>query len=230
MSAIAVITAIVMGFCGLAPGTSDVQNETVDFEVMTMLVFEPDVEDLSSVTEQQMDSAISMVRLKLDKLGCYDAVITKSGDMRICVNFPYVIEDTSEIKSLICKREELNFRDVDGNVVMEGTDKFIKSASAEYGLATSYVEKEHYILINFTNEGRAAFKTATENALARSAEGGDYIAITFGDELIANPKVGMAIDSESCIITGGFTKESAEEFAKEINLSLISFNLKSVDF
>lgn len=213
------------------PGVLDDElgvRQGLDLVGGSVIVFEPDLENLSGVTAEQMDSAEGVIRTRLDSQGYYDATITRQGDTGIRVEIPN-IDDPSAAVSLIGQTAALHFLDVDGNVVMEGTDEFVKSASAQYGQTSSTGNSEHYVSLSFTSEGRAAFKTATENALARSSEGGNYIVIALDDAIISYPSVSTVIDDDSCIITGNFTKESAQELADLINSGQLPFSLKDTE-
>lgn len=225
MNTIAIIAAFMIGLFGISHGGVNAPIQSVDFEAQTVLTFEPDVEDVSAVTEEQMDSALKVIRARLDALGYYKADISWQEGTKMCVKLPYVIEDLSEITEIIGKKGELNFLDVDGNVVMEGTKDYIKAVTAMYGQTSNYGNSEHYVQLYFTYEGRSAFKTATENAIARSGEDGNYIVIALDEAIIANPRVSSVIDSDICIITGNFTRESTQELAALINSERLPFSL-----
>jgi protein-export membrane protein SecD len=194
----------------------------------SVIVFEPDLEDLSSVTAEQMNSAESVIRTRLDSQGYYDATITRQGDTGIRVEIPN-IDDPSTAVSLIGQTAALHFMDADGNIVMEGTDEYVKSASAQYGQTSSNSNSEHYVQLSFTSAGREAFKTATENALALSSENKNYILIALDDDVISYPRVSSVIDDDTCIITGSFDKESAQELADLINSGQLPFSLKDTE-
>ena len=55
------------------------------------------------------------------------------------------------------------------------------------------------------------------------------MAIVMDDQVISAPSVSSKIDSDSCVISGSFTRDSATELANLINAGQIPFSLKQVE-
>ncbi len=210
------------------PGVLDKElgvRQGLDLVGGSVIVFEPDVEKGYNVTDDEMASAEGVLRARLDRYGYYDATITRQNGTGLRVEIPN-IDNPQEAVQLIGKTAALNFMDVDGNVVMAGTDEFVKSATAQYGQVEQYGNSQYYVTLTLTSEGRKAFKAATEAAVAR-AEGSNVIIIMLDDEIISAPRVQKVINDENCLITGNFDKESSDELAALINAGRLPFALKS---
>lgn len=234
MAIIAAMAVVVFGDISIGnirvPGVLDDElgvRQGLDLVGGSVIVFEPDVEDLSDVTEEQMDSAEGVIRARLDSQGYYDATLTRQGETGIRVEIPE-IDDPAAAVELIGKTAALTFRDYDGNIVMEGSDEYVTSASAQFGQIERNSNSEHYVTLSFTKEGQEAFKTATQNAVARP-DGENVIVIMLDDTIISYPSVNEVIDSDSCLIHGSFDKESAKDLADLINSGRLPFSLKDTE-
>lgn len=213
------------------PGVLDPEygvKQGLDLVGGSVIVFEPDVEDLSTISAEDVDSAENIIRVRLTSMGETEATVTRQGDYGIRVEIPN-IDDPNEAVAYIGQTAALQFMDIDGNVVMDGTETYVQSATATFGPMDEYGNQGHYVTLSLTSEGRAAFKTATEQALTRTAEGGNVIIIALDGVPYSWPMVSQVIDSDSCIITGNFDKESAKELADVINSGRLPFSLKDTE-
>ena len=66
-------------------------------------------------------------------------------------------------------------------------------------------------------------------AVAARTDGTNVMAIVMDDQVISAPSVSSKIDSDSCVISGSFTRDSATELANLINAGQIPFSLKQVE-
>ena len=89
-------------------------------------------------------------------------------------------------------------------------------------------EDVHYVQVQFTSEGQKKFTEATGNIAART-DGTNIMAIVMDNQVISSPSVSSQIDSDSCVISGSFTRDSAAELADLINAGQIPFSLKQVE-
>lgn len=180
------------------------------------------------VSEEQLEEMKSIVRTRLDNLGYLEAIVETDGNS-VVVKMPPEVVLTEEEKASLTKVPTLEFLDADGNVLFDGSDLYVKKAEATFGYTDGVNNPEHYIELSLTKEGQAAFKQATENAVAKIAEGKNYIAISFDGVVYSSPNVYEVIDADSCIITGDFDKEIAEDLANIINSGDIDFEIKIVE-
>lgn len=103
----------------------------------------------------------------------------------------------------------LNFTDYKNNILLTGKD--ISTVRTEY----DNDKKQYYIALTFTAQGRKKFKKATAD-IAKLPSPNNKIDIKLDGIVISSPSVSEEIDSDSCIISGDFSKESAESLAKQI--------------
>ena len=235
MVIIATMAVVVFGDVSIGnfrvPGVLDPKygvKQGLDLVGGSVIVFEPDVEDLSTVSADDVASAENIIRVRLTSMGETEATVSRQGDYGIRVEIPN-IDDPNEAVSYIGQTAALQFMDIDGNVVMDGTETYVQSATATYGPVDEFGKQGHYVTLSLTSEGRAAFKSATEQAIARTAEGGNVIIIALDGMPYSWPTVENVIDSDSCIITGEFDKDSAKELADVINSGRLPFSLKDTE-
>lgn len=193
-----------------------------------VVTIEPDLEDLSAITDEEMKIVKTVVRNRLDAAGLVDVEVEKDGKQIKVKAWDEEIEDEI-VEAVMQKSGGLQFLDVDGNVLMEGNAKNIESAKAAFGPIDAYGNAQHYVTVYFTDEGRAAFKAATEAVVGKIAEGGNYISIVVDGTVYSNPAVYEVIDADSCMINGSFDKETAAEMANVINSGLLEFDLRIVE-
>lgn len=122
---------------------------------------------------------------------------------------------------------QLTFRDADGNIVLEGTD--VAGATAAFGATSENGSSQHYVQLQLNDSGVEKFAAATAAAAARS-QGENYISIMLDEEEISKPSVNEAINSSTCIISGGFSDSSeTNELATLINSGNLPFSIKDVE-
>ena len=188
--------------------------------------------DTESPTDDQMNSAVAMLRERLDNLGYYDATIQRRGDKKVLVEIP-AITNPEEAVQKIGQTAKLEFRDADGNVLLDGSD--VKSASAEYGQMSETSQPEQYVSLTLKSEAVEKWAEATRNAAARAGETDEngraknYISIVLDDEVQSSPNVKEEINSDTCVISGGFSAEKAKWLANIISAGQLPFALMDVE-
>lgn len=220
------IAGMLMAAIGLNGGYAVIE-EILPAELVVMV--EPDVEDLTSVTNEEMKSAEAVIKARLDSAGLIELKVKRDGDYRIKIEAPDKEMEDVITEAVSKKAGKLQFLDADGNVAVDGSEKYIESARATFGPIDEYGNAQHYVAIYFTPEGQAAFKAATEAAVAKIASGENYIPIVVDSVVYSVPSVYEVIDSDSCIITGDFDKETATDLANVINAGRLDFGFKIVE-
>lgn len=165
-----------------------------------------------------MDSTVSVLRTRLTNAGFTEATIARQGTDTIRVEIPDV-EDPEEVVSLIGTPAHLEIRDPEGNVVIEGKD--IKSAQvgttdgSQPSLTSSPV-----VVLEFTEEGAAAFAEATETWLGQS------LGIYLDDQQISSPVVNDVITNGEAVISydsnSGMSTEEQWESCETLALQITS--------
>lgn len=210
-------------FCGVPVGIYDVEPVDsiqlgLDLTGGVSIVYEAadsSVDDLAA----KIDGAANIFRSRLDSKGMTEATITKQGTSGIRVEVP--INSTSEIQNpedvveFLGKPAVLQFKDPDGEVVMEGSD--ITKAQA------MMTEKGEYVVsFELSSEGSDKFYEATSKNV------GKQISIVLDDETISAPTVNEAI-SGGGQISGNFTLESAQELAMQIESGALPLELNVLE-
>ena len=192
----------------------------------SVIVFEPKVDgeklkSLDDVSEEQIDAAVASLRLRLDSEGLNEATVapqTTEGQKRVRVEIPAVTNPDEAIEYLGAMAS-LTLKEPSGAEVITGQN--IKDAAAVYQ------NGQYVVQLTLNGDGQSKFAEAT-GRLATAGEGQNTIGIYVDDQMISNPRVNEAINSESCIITGDFDAESAQQLANQIKSGTLPFALNPV--
>lgn len=200
---------------GIKKGLDIAGGSSITYEAVTGAV----------ITKQQADTVKAVLRKRLDGVGFTEASVSSAqGDKRYIVEIPQVTNPEEAVR-LLGNTAELKFVDPDKNLVLSGKD--VKEAKSEYQKLSENSAPQHYVSLTLNTEGVAKFAEATKR-LSTQAEGKNYIAIMLDEKEISRPRVKSEINSEKCIIEGGFNAESAKELASTIRAGQLPFKLKEV--
>lgn len=182
----------------------------------SVIVFEPKVDDLSTVTEDQIEASVAALRLRLDANGLNEATVSEqiSDDQkRLRVEIP-AVTDPNEAISYLGAMASLSFKDPNGAEVINGTH--VKEAQP--------VTQDGKIMVQlqFTSEGQALFAEATSRLV------GQALSIYVDNVLISSPNVNEAINSETCVIEGSFDADTATLLANQIKSGTLPFALEPI--
>lgn len=208
------------------PGIMDEDGITqgLDLKGGTVIVYKAQADE---VTDDEMDTVVSMLRTRLDYQGYTEATITRQGSDKVRVELPDV-QDAQQAVETLGATAQLKFVDMEGNEIMTGAD--VKNASAEFGQTEEGVSKNsYYISLELTNEGRTKFAEGTGRVAGLAASNQNYIAIMMDEQPISTPRVAQKIDSDKCVITGEFTAEEAKSLASNIKSGQLPFSLEQVE-
>lgn len=195
------------------------------------ITYQAEVEDGQEITAQDLEKSKVVIQTRLEAMNIYDYIIrTDTNTNQINVEIPTNTSDESvdplaAVQGLD-RTAVVQFRDNEGNILLEGEDivsaKYSEDAVDSTGIATPHV------VLNFSTEGTAKFTAATEKLV------GQAMPIYLDDECITAPTVNSRIDQSSAIITvGGGTyaekKAVAEEYAMLIDSGSLPFNLNVIN-
>lgn len=174
-----------------------------------------------------LDTVESMLRQRLDTLGYTEATIAKMGTDRIRVEIPGIDDPEDALKKL-GSTAKLEFLDSSGNVILEGKD--VKEAVANYGQTSeSSMGSQYYVSLTFNDSGRQKFADATEKMAELASSSKNYIDIELDGENISRASVSYRIDSDSCMISGNFTKDEAVYLAELISSGQLPVVLREIE-
>ncbi len=207
------------------PGILDPDGvvQGLDLKGGSVIVFEAQEADPS---DEQMDTVANMMRTRLDGLNYSEATVTRQGTNKVRIEIPSV-SDPKEAAETLGATAQLQFVDAKGNVVLTGAD--VKTASAQYGQLSELGAAENFVELELTEEGRQKFATATANAVALASSNENFIAIMMDELIISMPSVQETIDSDTCVISGGFDAASAQALAANIRSGQLPFSLSQVE-
>ena len=160
-----------------------------------------------------INTAISIMRTRLDSRGIVGASVEQSGTNQISVTLPTGSPmDVEMIVAELGRRALLTFRDESGNVLLTGAD--VAEASADSG-----GDFGNFVSINLTEQGAAAFADATRNNIGRS------IMIYMDDDLVSAPIVNSVIIDGRLMIAGEFTVAEATTLARIVQAGALPFSM-----
>jgi len=224
---LSIVCLLAIAFFGIrvigVPGVFDEGGIRLGLDLAggSAILYEADQAQNPTVAE--LNAAVAMIRGRLDMLNYSEATVTSSGVNQILVEIPG-ISDPEEAVKLLGANAVLEFRDSSGKIVMDGKD--IESAAASYG-NTGKGYSEYFISLRLKPTAVVKFAEATRLAAAKP-EGENYIGIYLDDKQMMLPRVEHEINSDSCVITGGYDKSSAEYYAGIISAGQLPFVLKDV--
>ena len=202
----------------------------------------PEGYDMSGLADD-MQTAQAMIRQRLTSQGFTEATVSLTGDNRLTVEIPQITNPEEAVQTL-GTTAQLLFMDIDGYneymtalaedpdvdaaqyALLTGSD--IGGASAEYGAVDNSGMQQNFVQVEFTSEGQQKFADATESVAART-DGYNQLLIIMDGQVISAPNVSERIDSESCIITGSFDQDSAQQLAGLIDAGQLPFSLKQAE-
>ncbi len=188
----------------------------LDLEGGMYALYEADLSKLASSEEKNnaMDGTISNLQAMLFSEGYTEATVTKQGENNIRVEVPS-IENTEHLMTIIGEPATLEFKDPEGNVIIEG-NKHLKNA------AETLHEGAYVISLEFNEEGRDRFATATKNNIGKT------ISIYINGQEILIITVNEAINEGRAIIkrkTGNYDYNTAKDLATKINAGTFAVKL-----
>lgn len=170
--------------------------------------------------DDKMDGAVEVFRNRLDKEGFTEATVVRQGESRIRVEVPIndstKITDPEEVMDFLGKPAKLEFKDPEGNLIMDGKD--IETAQAQRGEGDAYV-----VYFKLTGEGTTKFAEATTKLVGKS------IGIYLDDVAISEPTVNTAITGGSGIIEGSFDINSSRQLAVQIESGALPIELSELE-
>lgn len=176
-----------------------------------------------------METAKTMLRQRLNDLGFTEANVYLSGSDKVVVEIPNV-SDPEEAVQMLGTTALVEFRDYQGNVILQGDD--VTGANASYGQISETAASQFYVSLQLSEAGAQKFKEATAE-IASYPEESRYVAIYMDETEISTPFVGseyagIGIDTDTPIITLGndSTKEYAQYLASIIDSGHLPFVLE----
>ncbi len=173
-------------------------------------------------TQQELDSARSVIESRLDAKNILDREVTVDKvEGHIIVRFPWKSDEAdfnpeASIAEL-GETAELTFKDPDGNVLIEG--KHIKHSEVARDPNTG----EFVVSLSFDSEGAKLFEEATGKLIGKN------MGIFMDENIISNPQVQKKISGGEAIINGMENKEEATALSEKINAGALPFSMTTTN-
>jgi preprotein translocase subunit SecD len=180
--------------------------------------------EVPAITRPIMDSLQTVIEQRVNKFGVSEAIVQRAGEKRLLIEIPDV-KNPDEARKILGKVGNLEFKrqNPDGTWTASGlSGKDLSIARLEPD-----PEEPGAWAIGFVLNGAGTQKFAkltTELAPTRSPLG-----IFFDGELNSSPEVKNPILEGQGIITGGFSKEEAQEKINILNAGALPVNVEVVE-
>ncbi len=216
------------------------------------MILTPTDDGIEQAVDDAMESAIDVIRRRIDSLGTREPTIIRQGDTRIVVQVPG-LEDTDQLKRLLGETAKLEFKLVDVNalitdiqagVVPPGSQIFpyaegtlqegqlvavrrlggIRGDSLTNAQAgVDQRNNENVVNIQFDQQGASKFCSLSTENVNRP------FAIILDEKVISAPNFNEPICGGSAQISGNFTAESANELAISLRSGALPVDLAVVE-
>lgn len=194
-----VALAIIGGFCVYISPLSNSIKQGLDLQGGTHVVLQAvDTPELK-VDDDAVNRSVKIIERRVNELGLTEPVIQRQGKDRIIVELPGV-KDPEKAIAMLGRTAMLQFKDMNGNVVLTGKD--LKDAKAQITNGNQSV-----VALEFNDEGGQKFADLTARNI------GKQIAIVLDGDVLTAPVVQEAITGGRAQISGSRTIEEAEQLA-----------------
>lgn len=238
----------------LMMGTDGSLRQEWELEVIDTqrLVLESTDSGLDVAVNNAMESAIEVVRRRIDELGTREPTIVRQGDTRIVVQVPG-LQDPQALKDLLGKTAQLEFKLVDQQALPSNTEAGVANPGSQifpYADDSPFAgnseavkrlggirgdsltgaqagvdsrNNENVVNIQFDQQGGQKFaQLSTENV-------GQRFAIILDGEVISAPNFNEPILGGQAQISGSFNAKSAEELAIQLRSGALPVPLTVIE-
>ena len=144
----------------------------------------------------------------------------QEGSNRISIEIPGV-ENANEILEELGRPGSLEFYDINGELVLQGTDVVDAQAASRQN---DMGNMDYEVRLTLTDEGTEKFSEAT----AAAAPNHDPIYIVYDGAIISWPAVQQQITDGNCVITNMESFEAAENLASTIRIGGLTLTLEEL--
>lgn len=219
-------------------------------------VLKPTQEGIDQSVTQAMDTAVEVVRKRIDALGTKEPTIIRSGTNRIVVQVPG-LQDPQALKSLLGQTAKLEFKLVDQSADPAAVAQGIAPPGSEIvpfavttpgmtaksapkiavkrlgGIRGDQLTNAQQTNNPQTNQATVTITFNTEGgakfAKLTTANVGKPFAIILDGKVLSAPSINEPILGGSAVISGSFTAESANQLAISLRSGALPVDLKVVE-
>lgn len=194
------------------------------------------VDEEQEITSEVLSDTVTSLLARIDVLGVSEPNIRTEGENRIRVQLAGV-NDEQTARELLSTQAELSFRDVDDNLLLDGSDL------VEGGAKQSFHPQTNQPIVSVTLKDADLFGDVTEEVLAKQADGKNQLVIwldyeegdSFYEEIlkedskiVSAPFVWEVLRTKDVMITGDFTVEEAQQLAGILNAGSLPVKLEEI--
>ncbi|SHI67870.1 preprotein translocase subunit SecD [Dethiosulfatibacter aminovorans DSM 17477] len=171
--------------------------------------------------DEKISQAKSIIEQRVNGLGVSEPNITVENNNRIRIELAG-LTNPQEAIDLIGKTAQLQFRELDGTVVLTGEN--VKESKVTYGENNDIV-----VALEFDKAGAEAFAEATGRLVSEPNREDRIIEIVLDGEIISAPYVNDEITDGKGVISGGFTIEGATNLANLIRAGALPVEMEEIE-
>ena len=232
------ILVVALLFTGMGTTVQNVLEDVklgLDLQGGFEVLYEVSTIDGSEVTQDVLADTSSALDRRINALGVTEPSIQVEGENRIRVALAG-IEDQTSARELLSTTANLTFRDVNDNVLLDGTDLKESGASATF-------DDKNLPIVTLTLKDADKFAQVTEQVMNMGVpnnllvvwldfeEGVDsYATEAFKEEpkFISAASVSSVLNTTDVQISGSFTVEETKELAEILNAGALPVNLTEI--
>ncbi len=189
------------------------------------VVLEANTDDTGDELAKKMQQTKAIIEQRVDGLGVAEPNITIENNDRIRVELAG-LNNPQEAIELIGKTAQLQFRDLEGNVIVTGEN-------VEVSEVTYNRNNQPAVALEFDSIGTEQFAEASGRLMDMypGEANRDYrvIEIVLDDEVISAPSVSETIVNGKSIIDGSYTIESAANLANLIRAGALPVEMTEIE-
>ncbi len=194
-----VIVAIIGCFGFFIKPLSTSVKQGLDLQGGTHVVLQAKDTEVAKVDDDAVNRSVKIIERRVNELGLTEPVIQRQGKDRIIVELPGV-KDPEQAISMLGRTALLEFKNMEGQTVLTGSD--LKDSKASAGQNGQSV-----VTLEFNSEGTKKFADVTTKSV------GKQIAILLDGEVLTAPVVNEPILGGNAQISGSKNMEEAEHLA-----------------
>ncbi|WYP27823.1 protein translocase subunit SecD [Alkalihalobacillus sp. FSL W8-0930] len=187
--------------------------------------------DDTDITEQTLSATVTALNQRVNVLGVSEPVIQIEGDDRIRVQLAGV-EDQETARQLLATEAELTFRDVDDNILLDGSDLQQNGAAGQF-------DQTNRPIVTLKLKDAERFGEVTRDLSERPIgenvlviwldfeEGDSYAeeANSADPKFLSAANVSEVINSQDVQISGNFTPEETKHISEILNAGSLPVKL-----
>lgn len=238
VSVIVMIAIVCLAIFGIQVGNTKIVKSAKDIKTGLdisggiTIIYQAKANEGTQIAESDLKTCETVIRKRLENKNIFDYIVRSDiSTNQIYVEIPADITDKtrdplSAVEGLD-KTAKIEFRDIQGNVLISGND--IKSAKYSEDPTDNTGLPSPHVVLEFSDEGKEKFANATEMLT------GQVMPIYLDEDLLTSPYVNEKIDSNTAIITMSTAlsyaerKAQAEEYAMLIDSGALPFSLDVIN-